>query len=80
MLRVTEISTHNSKIVISLSLNCVTNFSNIVHNKCSMKWLTRLSLYSFVGVPPIYDQSLKMIGLYDGWKEILKIQKFRRTC
>ncbi|KAL4566030.1 hypothetical protein LXL04_030139 [Taraxacum kok-saghyz] len=35
--------------------------------------------YSFVGVPPIYDQSLKMIGLYDGWKEILKIQKFRRT-
>ncbi|CAI9264046.1 unnamed protein product [Lactuca saligna] len=27
----------------------------------------------------VYDQSSKMSGLYDGWNEILKIQKFRRT-
>ncbi|CAI9279603.1 unnamed protein product [Lactuca saligna] len=28
---------------------------------------------------PFYDQSSKMSGHYDGWNEILKIQKFRRT-
>ncbi|KAI3516670.1 hypothetical protein L1887_15606 [Cichorium endivia] len=30
-------------------------------------------------VSPFYDQSTKMIRLYDSWNENLKIQKFRRT-
>ncbi|KAL4554462.1 hypothetical protein LXL04_039292 [Taraxacum kok-saghyz] len=65
-------------LIISISLFFVWPVTEISRQNSIIVMSLTLDV-NFSGIPPIYDQSLKMIGLYDGWKEILKIQNFRRT-